>query len=1203
VSSSSMAPIVVDPSRLRTGPGTRIADLARAQAILAAPPAGQVIVMSEPLAASVQNPLGEPAQVHGMQAIEHLGPFIEPTGLKRTIIILPITTSHPFAFGSAATPFGALPIVNAPVSATTFTLGKGSVWFATNLLVPGVAANSFSGFLISGGTLTASAPVTLQGGTYVSPSGATLTLTANLAPPAAGTGTPGADLTDAKITLPPTVTIRFTQTAATIEALGDSSMTLYGSAVSLTWNKAPPQALTGLPAILIPCIASVAAFDFKTVASKIFEPAGTAKANASGWSLPIASTTVTALGEASGAGSLVLELGAGASLICAERTGKSAIGGWLIGVDPTQLVVIAGGTGNASATSYTLWPATPPATVRSTIKWTNPGGFIASLRATPGQELLGLSGTASGFLDRPLAVDGGALPMAGNGTLFLTVNATTTTLAILSAPATPPTTMFSLALENALVGVHAPRTFLLAGTLANPAATQLASATVTILLDARWLVPTLPDPYAASFDAPPLIDRPSLGVLGMLLTWAGGTATDVAFTVAISPSPTQQSSPPILPAEVLTLLDLSTRADLFGVQIEGIGPAGAVVAPLNTGFVGLSLAISDAAVASFALPALSWEPMVDATTSPSGAVFPLPATDGPPTLVQAPGIQSAKVQTLVPVAPEPVLLRTISNVAAGASFHAQFSLPFGMIANISQTNRPPVNQHPSLFELEGGQFSLVQPTFAAGSGALQLMLKPPFPTQRNAKFGGSTRLSTDGAAPGYGTAALGSSIATIFTGDFSENGGVPLLRADLAGYGASIWSEWLDPTVKGTGIVKVHIETVVGRTAYHVVQAQMTVYPTCPRLVRTVTMARQNAGWVQRSDTGWVQARPGIYDFPNPAFTPGLVNSGAVAGVFNIRNVREFETVEAAGFTYRRVLYDADVGIDQRVKVTAGGAASAFTDLNGTTVPVTLVPTRDLTGYGQIAPVGADPNPAQLAALFAIVGPISNGVACIAEIGGTNTIAGTGLRVAGISFDMTPGTAPALGAALLSAPVLPRDGAWGFGKRSTALTAPTPLPRGAPIPLVQPKSDPSTWHFADIADVLRLTSPANVYGLLQDTGTQKTLFEQPTVKDLSGPIPPGTSCSIAPVRNEIVLHPADLTSDGGPPNLLRIGKRLHSVLTPNVFCNCASSSAVRLGRLLFATPRRHREIPSAVRRRWPSWAPSGSSWVATAAPDASTATS
>jgi len=200
----------------------------------------------------------------------------------------------------------------------------------------------------------------------------------------------------------------------------------------------------------------------------------------------------TGLGEAAGAGSLVLELGAGASLVCTARNGKGAIGGWLVGIDPTQLVVIAGGTGPASLTGYGLWPATPPATVRSAVGWFNPAGFIASLRATPGQEVVGLSGFANGFLDRPLAVDGGALPMAGNGSLFLTVTATTTTLAILAAPATPPTQSFSLALENALIGVHAPRFFLVTGPLANPSTTQLTSATATILLDARWLVPTLP---------------------------------------------------------------------------------------------------------------------------------------------------------------------------------------------------------------------------------------------------------------------------------------------------------------------------------------------------------------------------------------------------------------------------------------------------------------------------------------------------------------------------------------------------------------------------------------------------------------------------------------------------------------------------------------------------------------------------------------
>jgi hypothetical protein len=291
VTSSFAASILADPSLLQAGPGIRPADLERARAALASPPAGQRAVLVDPLAATVQNPLGEPTSVRGMLASERLGPFVSPDGISRGIIIFPITTSNPFAFGSAASPFGVLPIVNAPPSGTSFTLGAGSVWFETNLLVPSVAAGSFSGFLISGGTLTASALLTLQGGTYVAPPGTTLTMTANLAPPAAGTGSPGADLTGATITLPASVTIVFTQGSATVTALGNSGVTLYGTAVELVRNAAAPQALAGFPAILIPCTASIPAFGFATVASKLFVPSGTAAINGAGWSLPIATTT------------------------------------------------------------------------------------------------------------------------------------------------------------------------------------------------------------------------------------------------------------------------------------------------------------------------------------------------------------------------------------------------------------------------------------------------------------------------------------------------------------------------------------------------------------------------------------------------------------------------------------------------------------------------------------------------------------------------------------------------------------------------------------------------------------------------------------------------------------------------------------------------------------------------------------------------
>ncbi|MCB8882693.1 hypothetical protein ACELLULO517_20785 [Acidisoma cellulosilytica] len=1099
---------VATPLLLKPGTDTPLAQAVRAQALLSAPPDGTVTLFNDPLSATVENPTGAAPQARGIQQTERIGPLIDMTGLTRTIIHFPVTTSHPFAFGSAATPFGVMPIRQASAGGTHFTLGAGSVWFATNLMVPGIAAGSFSGFRISSGTLTASAALALQSGTYVAPTGTVLTLTATLAPAtasvASGSGVLGEDFTAADLALPTTVTIIFTTTTAKVQSLGNASLTVYGSTVGFTFADGAAQAIAGFPAILIPCAASVTNFAFTSVISTMFTPAGTAKVNAGGWSLPITVTTVTALGEASGAGSLVLELGTGASLTCAARhNSKANIGGWLIDLDTTELVVIAGGTGPASLTPYTLWKPALPATVRSTVAWINPSGFIASLTALPGQELLATTGSANVFLDRPLAVDGGALPITGAGTLFLNATATSTTLSILTRATVAPTQSFSLALENALIGVLAPQLFFVAGPVADLSATQFLEANTILQLKANWLLPTLPDPYAASFDPAPLLDRGSIGLLTLALGWTGEASETVSFTLTMAGLPGSDAAT-ILPRQSLTLLDLSTRVDLFGVRFGASSDKVAAGPAVDAGFLGLSLAVSDAAIESFALPQVSWEPMINDAATPPEALAAAPATDGVPTLVHAASLTGTQTQRLVRAAPEPVLLRTIGNVASGASFSAQFSLPFGLIAYIGQTNRALTQPRSSLFGSEGGVFALIQPQFAAGGGAYQLTLKPPHPDQPNATFGGSTAIYADGAPPGYGTAVLGTDIAPIFAQQFSQGGGVPVLRADLAGYGASIWSEWLNPTATGTHIIKVQFETVTGRTAYEVVKAQTILYPYGVRLVRTVTIARQNAGWVQRQDSGWVAASQGLYHFPSSGFTEDLVNRGAIAGVFNVRNIREFETVLAGGFTYRRVLFDADVGLDYRIKVKTGGMATSLLDAFGK--PVTLVPARDLTGYAQMLPEGADPAATDLAALFGAVGPITDAFACIAEIGGTASLAGTALRCSGLSFDMTPGT-PTLGAALLSSPVLPSDGAWGFGKRAATATAPQALPPGKPVPLVQAYADPGTWHFADIADLLRLANPASFYGLLQDTGTQKTLFEQPTVKDLTG-APAGSQPSI-----------------------------------------------------------------------------------------------
>jgi hypothetical protein len=1090
------------------------------------------------LGVTVQNPLATPAWANGMQQSKVLGPFIDPVGIGHIIPIIPITTSRTFSYAGAASGFGVFPVTGDPASATTLTLGAGSVWFAATLLASAAPAGSFTGFRISGGTLTASAALTLQNGAYAVPVGATLTLTATLAPPAAGSGTPGADLSSATIALPPTVTISFTHTAATVTALGNASVTVYGTTVNITWPTHLVSVAPGGGTLIVAGQPNAAIFAFKTVKSTLFVPGGTAKTSGAGWTLPIATATIATLGEAAGAGSLLLELADGAHAT-ASPTGTMTVGGWAISIDPGQLFVLIGAVATAVKTTYKLWPATPPATLASAVAFTSLAGVIASFLATPGREVLSVGGSATAFLDRPLAADGGRLPIGGNAVLTQTVTASATSLSILGTAANAQALpSFSIALENALIGVQAPGLFLIGGALSG---TTLTNAHAYLYMTSRWLLPTLPDPYAANVTPTELLrtdEAAAAGVFAVAVAWNGHASPTMAFEIGSSAA-SAILAPPVTPPSValvdaagLTLLDLSSRVDLLGVAVYGSSPTGA--SPPAVRAVGLAVALPDTEVVTFALPQVSWEPMQSVGPElPLGPILDALGSDGVATIVQTQGSQ----QTLVAVEPEPVLRQNIANVAAGGSFNARFSLPFGLIANIHQTNRPGGSGKPPLFQNQGGVFGLVQPGFpSALTGAFQLSLGAPSPTGPKAQFSGSTTVSTDGSTatdPGYGYDVISNDVGTIFHGEFSgigSGGAVPINRIDLSGYGASLFTEWVDDSAKGPAIIKVQFETIRGRTAYEVIKAQTTLYPYCVPLVRTITIARENGGWVSRSDSGWVAAAPGKFVFPSTAFPQTLVNRGAITGVYNVRNVTEFETVSIPGFTFRRATFDADVGIDHRVKVAKNGTASTETDASGNIV--TMVPARGLTGYVQLTPdesasgpqpANLLPGPSDIAALLAAVGPIDNPFSCVAEIGHTGSQVGLQLRASSFRVDMatTGPSAPALGVALMSSPIMPKEGAWSFGTRARTATTPAALPPGTPVPLVQALSDTGNWHFAGIADVLQLATPSTIYGLLQDTGTQRTLFEQPQVKDLTGGVPAGTvpginlPSGIAPVLADI----------------------------------------------------------------------------------------
>ncbi|HEY2468820.1 MAG TPA: hypothetical protein VGI45_13405 [Terracidiphilus sp.] len=1083
-----------------------------------------------------------PEWAAGMAVAKALGPFEDSSGIPYWVHLFNLTFSLRFAFGSAANVFGVFPVkIDAGDSLVHLDLGSGSIWFPAPWFAAGSPTGSFTGFKIQGGTLDFSAPVTLISGVVVLSPGTTFTLFAQPAanPSPAPANGPGADANHAKVTTPVNIQIEFSENSAKLISLDDSSLDAYGTTVKFHWNHQAPAFTSGQVAIA--CDTDVSSFSFSKVLSTVFIPSGFAAIAAGGWGLAAPDTTVANLGEADGAGYLYLGLGPGISAYWETQAQPYAFDGLILEASPGELSVTASSSIiQASTSTIELWDEKPASLNRqSTIEFLYSKPSVVYL-ASASTELLYVSGMLNAFLDRPLEANGSRFPfLKMNALAIFFAEAMQNRILLIAVPSTKPSVFskeLSIAFKNALLGVDPPSLLVLIGTLQSQTAT-LQQCRLALYFRAFWLLPSLPDPYAASFDTVETVRSQASGqnteTLVIQIQWSGAPSQPM-MNLALSPSSQSGAGFGFLDEIVLrrrfgglVLLDLSSRADLFGVQVGADYDAGDREQENNQenapayGFTELSLAFNQSLLATFALPQTSWEPMVSEEVPQGLITAGIDAGDGGPLVVH-----SVNFQQLVPLAPIPVLTSQVKNVAAGKPFHASFSLPFGLTASIQQPNALVMTQRgliPNLFA-NLGAFRLNRPEFTHLNlrGGHQLTViapsnqAPPIPDQPNASFGGFTHVFPSPPNPGpsgYGYSVLGQDVGQIFEGEFGGGGGVPLRRIDFSGYGASIFSDWRDDR-QPPAIIKVQFNTITGRTGYEVIKAETILYPYCVRLVRTVTIQRKLAGWVDRKDSGWQAATPGEFAFLTPEFI-GHVHKGAVLGVYNVRNIRDLDgpsnVITATPhpplpftdpFQFRKVLFDAEIGIDNRVSVVAGGTVGNILDASGK--PIMLVPSRDLVGYVQLSPVfdpadpgnlGYLPGLAQISSLMSQSGSLTPDLPCVMEVASLGAQPGVGLRCTTVEVNLAlnGANAPAVAAAVRGAPQLPRDGAWSVGKRASTEPAPHPLPPNASIPLVQNATDTSAWHFADITDVLQLGSPDSIYSFLQSTGTQKVLFEQPNV--------------------------------------------------------------------------------------------------------------
>ncbi len=154
--------------------------------------------------------------------------------------------------------------------------------------------------------------------------------------------------------------------------------------------------------------------------------------------------------------------------------------------------------------------------------------------------------------------------------------------------------------------------------------------------------------------------------------------------------------------------------------------------------------------------------------------------------------------------------------------------------------------------------------------ALQISTKGYLHPHGNRNFEGMTQQLYNLRGPlgeNLNRSILSATVTEIFNNEFGPDAGkliqrgVPVERYDFSGYGANLFSHWVDPEAKIAQTSQAKFDVWRGRTAHEVIQVRSIVYPWGIRVVRTITLYRNSAGLVYRIDSGWRAESDGVYDF------------------------------------------------------------------------------------------------------------------------------------------------------------------------------------------------------------------------------------------------------------------------------------------------------------------------------------------------------
>jgi hypothetical protein len=1105
-----------------------------------------------------------PTWAVGRQA-ETIGPLTGNLGQPVFIDLFNQVATTPLRRASRATPFlvvaGPAPVEN---GAGNLTLSEGTIWLQASLLDPAAPAGGWLGMTIAGGSIGGSSATPGPGSELVVPDGAQVVLTVEPVSPTATAGAgPGQDARDAVVDVPAKVEFVLGLLTGQVSAIDPARLTAFGQTARLNGLTGTIGYVADLASVLIPMQPDTAMWQVAQARSTLATLAGGGTLDQAGWALPVTVADPSTLGAASGAGVVAVHVD-GLTLAFPRTARPLPLGPTWLTAQPGQVTVAADAAAGSGATGDVLLYPDPAGGAgvggRATYRFADTFGLRHIISGT-GDELLFAGASLDVSLDRPVAANGSRVGLSAPAGLIVFVEAPTGTTLLLEGQPPPAGTRTTIALDNALLSVAGAQIFAVWAKVSETTPRIVAArGQAVILFPLRGALPTLPDPYVSTLT--PSARTRTIGSAAEYIRGPGDAATSASsssgegllaslgwdatagpaipsLSFSLWPQPTglvrsmaAADAPPQRQAAAvnrdaatkdaeflaqlsalvdknlgaaagpIALLDVSSNANQFGVRYggatRGIRGAHGTAGPT---IEGLSIVAPARTVRVITLPAVQWEPV----SGPAPGVFsPMSFPDsGGESQVAARSVR------LVPAAPLPAMAQLLDDYdddTAPSGAVAALTFPFGIraVAVLSPVRR---------LTFGGSKLDENRPKFSGTpvTGGHQLRataVRQVLFGTANPSFPGATVQLSNGLHNGVPTGLSSiDPLTDIFNGDFAPSGvepRVPVRVFELSGYGEVVFSDWKDDTDNVPAVSEVRFDVLVGRTGVEVIQARSILYPYAVRVIRTIKMLRDNAGRVQRTDSGWQAVTDGRYRWPRAELH---THPGVVLGATHVINIRDTgqRWTSSAGTELMAVRFDCHVDLEGLV---AGAGAGG-------------VPSHDQLGFVQIS---VNPQPGMAATEFAELieafGPLGGAVDAVIDLGGS----GQRTRVSHVGVGVTQAViGPEFAMAAWGSPMLPAGGAWSVVRRGSADPAPGPVDTTLGVPVIRagyagsPPDPASPYRFADPADLAIPASPAADYALLHTTPLQRTLYARPKV-DVTGPRANQITSTLPPVLADAFLQ-------------------------------------------------------------------------------------